>query len=70
VQSGIGFVHNTLMLERVEKTILRAPLRLFPKPPFFCDNKKTHVIGERLTGFAASPSWTKALSVAGAALRG
>src|SRR5262249_35503003 len=40
IQSGRGFVHNTWMLERIDKAILRAPLRFFPKPPFFCDNRR------------------------------
>ena len=31
-QSGIGFVHNTYLLDRPEKTILRAPLCTKPKP--------------------------------------
>ena len=31
-RSGIGFVHNTYMLDRPEKSVLRAPLRVKPKP--------------------------------------
>jgi hypothetical protein len=34
IQSGSGFVHNTSMLEGVEKTVLRAPLTTFPKPAY------------------------------------
>ncbi len=30
-QSGIGFVHNSLMLEHIHKAVLRGPLRSFPK---------------------------------------
>ena len=70
VQSGIGFVHNTLMLEGIEKVVVRGPLRSTPKPPYFYDNKQMHLIGERLTHYAADPSWGKALSIAAAALRG
>lgn len=70
VQSGIGFVHNTQMLARVEKSVLRGPLRMFPKPPYFFDNRKMAVIGERITEYSAEPSWGKVARVAAAALRG
>ena len=39
-QSGIGFVHNTFLLERPEKTVIRAPLRVKPKPIW--DSKHRH----------------------------
>ena len=70
VQSGLGFVHNTPMLGGVEKVILRAPLRSFPRPPYFYDHRLSHVVGERMTAWAAAPSWGKTWSVATAALRG
>ncbi|HEX7453006.1 MAG TPA: aldehyde dehydrogenase family protein, partial [Polyangiaceae bacterium] len=35
VQSGLGWVHNSLMLERIEKTVQRGPLRAFPAPAYF-----------------------------------
>ena len=34
-QSGIGFVHNALMLEQIQKVVLRGPLRSLPKPIYF-----------------------------------
>lgn len=34
-QSGIGFVHNALMLEHVQKVVLRGPLRSFPKQVYY-----------------------------------
>ena len=34
-QSGIGFVHNPLFLPQVHNSILRAPLVVWPKPPWF-----------------------------------
>jgi acyl-CoA reductase-like NAD-dependent aldehyde dehydrogenase len=70
VQSGIGFVHNTPMLGRIDKAVLRAPLDASPKPAYFLDNKKMRDIGERLTRFAAAPSLGGVASVALAALRG
>jgi hypothetical protein len=70
VQSGIGFVHNTFMLEGVEKAVVRGPLRASPKPPFFYDNKQMAVVGERLAGYAAAPGWGKIPGIAFAALKG
>jgi hypothetical protein len=35
IQSGRGFVHNTFLLEDVEKAVMRAPFRIVPKPLWF-----------------------------------
>jgi acyl-CoA reductase-like NAD-dependent aldehyde dehydrogenase len=70
VQSGIGFVHNTFMIEGIEKAVVRGPLRASPKPPFFYDNKQMAAVGERLAGYAAAPGWGKVPGIAFAALRG
>ena len=43
-QSGIGWVHNTFMLEGIEKSVLDGPLTIFPKPPWF----PTHPQAERV----------------------
>ena len=71
VQSGIGFVHNTYMFDRVERTVIEAPFRpfprnllhgsftLLPKPPWFVTNRKAHVLGKLLTGFQHRPSFLK-----------
>ncbi len=60
IQSGRGFVHNTLMLEGVEKTVIRHPVRTFPKPPYFPSHRTAHRLGRRLVdlearGWAAMP---------------
>ncbi|MEP7126018.1 MAG: aldehyde dehydrogenase family protein [Byssovorax sp.] len=70
VQSGLGFVHNTPMLGRIDKCVLRAPLEASPKPAYYLDNTRMRDIGERLTRFAAAPSLGGVASVAMAALRG
>ncbi|WP_437524123.1 hypothetical protein WME79_35405 [Sorangium sp. So ce726] len=70
IQSGLGFVHNTAMLAQVEKTILRAPLTAFPRPPGFCDHRRSHVVGERLAACAVDPGWGSVARVVAAALRG
>ena len=70
VQSGLGFVHNTSMLGGVEKVILRAPLRAIPRPPYFFDHRRSHEVGARLAAWTAAPGWSRAWSVAAAALKG
>lgn len=71
VQSGIGTVHNTYMLEKTERVVLSAPWRpfprgllsgqmtLLPRPPWFITNKKQHKIGALLTKFQYKPSWLR-----------
>ena len=71
IQSGIGFVHNTYMFDRVERTVIEAPFRpfprnllhgsftLLPKPPWFVTNKKADVLGKLLTRFQHQPSFLK-----------
>ncbi|MET4703810.1 aldehyde dehydrogenase family protein [Frigoribacterium sp. UYMn621] len=71
VQSGIGVVHNALLLAETEKTIARGPFRpfprsalhgefaLFPKPPWFVTARSAKKTGRLLSGFAAAPSWFK-----------
>jgi aldehyde dehydrogenase (NAD(P)+) len=70
VQSGIGWVHNTKMLGRVDKAIVRGSLRSAPKPPLFYDNRRMREIGRAATDFAASPTWGRALPIVANALRG
>jgi aldehyde dehydrogenase (NAD(P)+) len=59
VGSGIGVVHNGLMFERSERTVVEAPFRVFPKPAWFVGHKKAGVIGRLLTAFVHRPSVAK-----------
>lgn len=71
VQSGIGFVHNTYMFDKVERCVVYAPFRpfprnlmssgftLLPKPPWFVTNRKQHILGRLLTEFQYKPSILK-----------
>jgi acyl-CoA reductase-like NAD-dependent aldehyde dehydrogenase len=49
IQSGRGFVHNALMLERVEKCVVRHPAVTFPKPPYFPSHRTARALGRGLT---------------------
>ncbi|MCX7560192.1 aldehyde dehydrogenase family protein [Sulfitobacter sp. F26204] len=71
VQSGIGTVHNTFMLENTERVVIQAPWRpfprgllsgqftLLPRPPWFITNRKQDKVGRLLTAFQYRPSWFK-----------
>lgn len=70
IQSGLGWVHNTLMLERIEKNVLRGPLQASPKPAWFPGHRTLDELGRRLLAFELQPSWLKLPGIALVALRG
>jgi len=70
VQSGIGWVHNTVMLEDIEKCVVRAPLKPMPKQVYFPTHKTVDKLGRKLVDFEASPSWLKVPGLAITALSG
>ncbi len=81
IGSGIGTVHNALMFDFPEKTVVHAPFHPFPralwngqfhlspKPPWFVTHRRAHTVGKRLTRFAAEPGWRHMPGILGAALR-
>ena len=58
------------MFDRVQKTVIRGPFRVSPKPPWFVTNKMTHRLGPHLVALEARPSIGKLFGVAVRALRG
>ncbi|PBC65621.1 hypothetical protein BKI49_02565 [Streptomyces sp. Tue6028] len=82
VQSGIGVVHNALLLDGPERTVVRGPFRpaprsilhgemaMSPKPPWFVGNRAAATTGRLLTGFAAAPGWSALPAIFASALRG
>ena len=70
IQSGTGVVHNTLMFDRVQKTVVRAPFKAWPKPPWFLSHERGYEIGKRLTFFEAAPAAWKLPAIFGNALAG
>ncbi|MEU2198760.1 aldehyde dehydrogenase family protein [Isoptericola sp. NPDC019482] len=81
IQSGRGVVHNALLLDATERTVVTGPFRpfprsvargelaLFPKPPWFVTARSAATTGRRLTAFAARPGWLAMPSVFAAAFR-
>jgi acyl-CoA reductase-like NAD-dependent aldehyde dehydrogenase len=70
IQSGNGWVHNTSMLEGVEKAVLRHPLTIVPKPATFPSHRTAHTLMERITALEERASWSKVPGVVAAAMRG
>jgi aldehyde dehydrogenase (NAD(P)+) len=82
VGSGIGIVHNALLLENAERTVVRGPFRpaprsvirgemaMSPRPPWFVTNKTAASTGRHMTSFAARPRWSALPAIFASALRG
>ena len=71
VQSGIGFVHNTCLFDKPQRSVVEAPFRpfprnllsgsftLLPRPPWFTTNRKGRILGRLLVAFQYRPSLLK-----------
>jgi acyl-CoA reductase-like NAD-dependent aldehyde dehydrogenase len=59
IQSGLGWVHNTFMLDGVDKSVVRGGLTVTPSPLWFFDNPKTARVAPVVADMEASPSWLK-----------
>jgi aldehyde dehydrogenase (NAD(P)+) len=81
IGSGIGFVHNSLMFDAPQKSVVRGPFapspRTFfkrdphigPKMIYMVTNKQAHVMGEKLIGYMDKPSKAKLAGIALSAVR-
>jgi len=69
IQSGVGVVHNTLLFDQVQKGVVRAPFKNFPKPPWFVSHETAARLGRDLTAFEADPGWTRLPGIFWQALR-
>ncbi len=69
VGSGIGVVHNTLLLDDTLKTISRAPFRPVPKPPWFITNPLQRELLETLANWEATHSPGALLHLLGLGVR-
>jgi acyl-CoA reductase-like NAD-dependent aldehyde dehydrogenase len=69
IQSGMGWVHNTPMLEGIEKAVLRHPITAMPKPTYHPSHRSTHLLMPRMTALEENGSWKKVPGVMAAAMR-
>ncbi len=70
VGSGIGFVHNTLLLDRPRKSVVRGPFTVFPKPPWFVTHSGAHKVAPKIAEYEGSPSVLRIPGIAAATLGG
>ncbi len=70
IQSGRGWVHNTSMLEGIEKVVLRFPLTSFPKPVWHPSHKTGIKLMRKLIELERDGSWSKVPGVIFTAMRG
>jgi hypothetical protein len=70
IRSGIGVVHNTFLFDHPQKSVIRAPFRIRPKPVWFFDHRNLRRTGQRFTRLEAHPSLLAFVRAASAGLRG
>jgi hypothetical protein len=58
------------MLDGIEKTVMRAPLTMFPKPGYFPSHRTTHKMVPKIVRMEANASWRKVPGIVFAAMRG
>ena len=70
IGSGIGVVHNALLLdpEHVERTVGTGTWKPSPTPLWYVDNQTSHITARRLTRFAGIDSWAIAAPIGAAAI--
>lgn len=69
IESGIGKVHNAMMFDRAERTVIRAPFRQTPLPPWFVTHKSALNAARALTRFEATRSPWALMKLVAASLR-
>ncbi|MET9489825.1 aldehyde dehydrogenase family protein [Nocardia sp. NPDC006630] len=82
IQSGIGVVHNALLIDDVERTVVHGPFRpaprsvvsgefaLSPKPPWFVSNKTAAVTGRKIVEFFSGRRYVRLPGIFLSAFRG
>ena len=70
IQSGTGVVHNSYLFDHVEKSVARAPFRIWPTPAWFADHKNLANLGRELVKMEAAPTWGQLYRVAKEGMKG
>jgi hypothetical protein len=69
IQSGTGWVHNTPMIEGIEKAVLRHPLVTTPRPSYQSGHRTANTLMRRMTYLEEQASWSRVPGVLAAAMR-
>jgi acyl-CoA reductase-like NAD-dependent aldehyde dehydrogenase len=70
IQSGRGVVHNTLLFDHPQKSVLQYPWNLQPKAVWAASHRSLHDVGPALLASEARPGVTKLPRLIVAALKG
>lgn len=69
VGSGIGVVHNGLLVDHPERSVVVGPFRPLVKPLWDPTFRTLDLLSRRLLAFEAEPSWARIPAIVSAALR-
>lgn len=69
IGSGRGVVHNTYLFDHPQKSVLRAPFRIWPTPIWFADHRNLKQLAERFAALQAQPTLSHFVRVLLAALK-
>jgi acyl-CoA reductase-like NAD-dependent aldehyde dehydrogenase len=69
-KSGLGWVHNTYLLDAAQKTIVEGPLTMMPKPFWFPTHRTANILARKTLDLTYRPSWLKLPGLMLPALRG
>lgn len=70
IQSGAGVVHNALLFDHPQKSVLRAPFRIRPTPAWFYDHKNLKGLGQALLKAETAPGLGALFGLAVSGMRG
>jgi hypothetical protein len=70
IQSGNGVTHNALMFSKPQKTVMRSPFRIRPKPVWFASHRTAPQLARELVRHEVSPSVSRVPRIVALALRG
>lgn len=70
IQSGIGSVHNTYLLENPEQCVISSPLTIFPKPMWFSTHRRPESVARSLLKFYMNPTLWRIPAILNHAIRG
>lgn len=70
VRSGRGIVHNSHLYDYPQKSVLRAPFRIWPKPMWFADHRNLRRVGLAALQQQARPSLRHFLRLVAEGLQG
>lgn len=70
IQSGAGAVHNALLFDKPQKSVIYGPFKVTPKPPWFSTHRRAHAVARRMVAMEHRPSLKHLPGIALNALRG